>query len=80
MSRHKHEEQIRKTLTQPQELICQQRFLAAVRAGALACGRDPDTWDELGDCLGLAYQAADDRNAVSSNPSSVSSAYWSRIM
>ena len=30
--------------------------------------------------VSTAYQAADDRNAVSSNPSSVSSAYWSRIM
>jgi glycosyltransferase A (GT-A) superfamily protein (DUF2064 family) len=33
---------------------------------------DLDAW--------TAYQAADDRNAVSSNPSSVSSAHWSRIM
>ena len=31
---------------------------------------DLDAW--------TAYQAADDRNAVSSNPSSVSSAHWSR--
>jgi geranylgeranyl diphosphate synthase type II len=39
-----------------------------VRAGALACGRDPDTWDELGDCLGLAYQAADDIRDVIADP------------
>ena len=43
-------------------------FLAAVRAGALACGRDPDTWDGLGDCLGLAYQAADDIRDVIADP------------
>lgn len=43
-------------------------FLAAVRAGALACGRDPDTWDALGDCLGLAYQAADDIRDVIADP------------
>lgn len=43
-------------------------FLAAVRAGALACGRNPDTWDDLGDCLGLAYQAADDIRDVIADP------------
>lgn len=40
-------------------------FSAATVAGALAAGQDPAPWQRLGDCLGEAYQVADDlRDAV----------------
>jgi rSAM/selenodomain-associated transferase 1 len=48
------------------------------RGRRVASLRELDDVDDLD--AWTAYQAADDRNAVSSNPSSVSSAYWSRIM
>jgi len=35
-------------------------FVAASTMGALAAGRDPEPWRHLGDCLGEAYQVADD--------------------
>ncbi len=35
-------------------------FVAATCAGALAAGRDPQPWTALGECLGEAYQVADD--------------------
>jgi len=35
-------------------------FTAATVAGALAAGADPALWRGLGDCLGEAYQVADD--------------------
>ena len=35
-------------------------FVAATRAGALACGSDPEPWSALGANLGEAYQVADD--------------------
>ncbi|MTJ81663.1 MAG: polyprenyl synthetase family protein [Telmatospirillum sp.] len=35
-------------------------FVAAVKAGAIAGGADPDRWTELGLRLGEAYQVADD--------------------
>lgn len=35
-------------------------FVASAMAGALAAGRDPEPWRTMGDCLGQAYQVADD--------------------
>jgi geranylgeranyl diphosphate synthase type II len=35
-------------------------FVAATSAGALSAGADPKQWQALGDCLGEAYQVADD--------------------
>ncbi|MEM9461621.1 MAG: polyprenyl synthetase family protein [Myxococcota bacterium] len=35
-------------------------FVASAMAGALAAGRDPAPWRTMGECLGLAYQVADD--------------------
>jgi geranylgeranyl diphosphate synthase type II len=35
-------------------------FVAATTAGALSAGADPKQWQALGDCLGEAYQVADD--------------------
>ena len=35
-------------------------FVAATSAGALSAGADPKQWQALGDCLGEAYQIADD--------------------
>ncbi|TLU74059.1 polyprenyl synthetase family protein [Lichenicoccus roseus] len=37
-------------------------FACATQAGALAAGADPARWRALGDCLGEAYQVADDIN------------------
>jgi geranylgeranyl diphosphate synthase type II len=42
-------------------------FSAATVAGAIAAGADPQRWRQLGECLGEAYQIADDLlDAVSS--------------
>jgi geranylgeranyl diphosphate synthase type II len=35
-------------------------FVAATAAGAIAAGADPKPWQSLGECLGEAYQVADD--------------------
>jgi geranylgeranyl diphosphate synthase type II len=35
-------------------------FVAATAAGAIAAGADPGPWRSLGECLGEAYQVADD--------------------
>lgn len=35
-------------------------FVACTGAGAVAAGADPQPWRRLGDCLGEAYQVADD--------------------
>ncbi len=43
-------------------------FTAATRAGAIAAGGDADAWAGLGDCLGEAYQVADDIRDVAANP------------
>ena len=43
-------------------------FTAATRAGALAAGGDPAAWTALGDCLGEAYQVADDIRDVAAQP------------
>nr|WP_321986468.1 polyprenyl synthetase family protein [uncultured Lichenicoccus sp.] len=37
-------------------------FACATQAGAVAAGADPARWRDLGDCLGEAYQVADDIN------------------
>jgi len=43
-------------------------FTAATRAGALAAGGDAEAWAGLGDCLGEAYQVADDIRDVAAQP------------
>ncbi|MEY3273712.1 MAG: geranylgeranyl pyrophosphate synthetase CrtE, partial [Pseudomonadota bacterium] len=43
-------------------------FTAATRAGAIAAGGDPEAWAALGDCLGEAYQVADDIRDVAAQP------------
>jgi geranylgeranyl diphosphate synthase type II len=43
-------------------------FTAATRAGAQAAGGDPEAWTALGDCLGEAYQVADDIRDVAAQP------------
>lgn len=35
-------------------------FVASAMSGALAAGRDPQPWRTMGECLGQAYQVADD--------------------
>ena len=35
-------------------------FVAATCSGALSAGADPEPWQALGECLGEAYQVADD--------------------
>ena len=37
-------------------------FAAATEAGAMAAGHAPDRWRRLGECIGEAYQVADDLN------------------
>jgi geranylgeranyl diphosphate synthase type II len=43
-------------------------FSAATVAGALSAGGDPAEWRALGDCLGEAYQVADDIRDVVADP------------
>jgi len=43
-------------------------FMAATMAGAVAAGVPGDPWRALGDCLGEAYQAADDIRDVAGDP------------
>ena len=43
-------------------------FTAATVAGAQAAGADPVAWKPLGDCLGEAYQVADDIRDVVADP------------
>ncbi|MBL8953820.1 MAG: polyprenyl synthetase family protein [Myxococcaceae bacterium] len=43
-------------------------FVAAVSAGALSAGHDPAPWQAVGDCLGRAYQLADDLLDVCATP------------
>ncbi len=43
-------------------------FAAAAAAGALAAGADPAPWRAFGDCLGEAYQVADDIRDVAADP------------
>lgn len=42
-------------------------FEAATMMGALAGGGDPRAWRRLGECLGCAYQAADDLRDLTAN-------------
>ena len=43
-------------------------FMAATMAGAVAAGAPGEPWRALGDCLGEAYQAADDIRDVAGDP------------
>lgn len=43
-------------------------FTAATVSGALAAGAAPDRWQRLGDCLGEAYQVADDIQDLIADP------------
>lgn len=43
-------------------------FMAATMAGAVAAGARGEPWRALGDCLGEAYQAADDIRDVAGDP------------
>ena len=43
-------------------------FAAATAAGALAAGAEPAPWRAFGDCLGEAYQVADDIRDVAADP------------
>ncbi len=46
-------------------------FAAAAAAGAEAAGAAPDTWLTFGDCLGEAYQVADDIRDVIAEPQAI---------
>ena len=50
----------RADLTQYQRAKTGALFVAATCAGALSAGADPQLWRALGECLGEAYQVADD--------------------
>ncbi len=43
-------------------------FAAATMAGAAAAGHRPEPWGQLGECLGEAYQVADDIRDVAGKP------------
>lgn len=43
-------------------------FAAATMAGAAASGQDPKAWKMLGECIGEAYQVADDIRDVAGDP------------
>lgn len=43
-------------------------FAAATMAGAAASGQDPAPWSMLGECIGEAYQVADDIRDVAGDP------------
>jgi geranylgeranyl diphosphate synthase type II len=58
----------RVSLREYQRLKTGALFTAATRAGALAAGGDPEAWSGLGDCLGEAYQVADDIRDVAAQP------------
>lgn len=46
-------------------------FVAATAAGALAAGTDPAPWRRLGECLGEAYQVADDLRDACARPEEI---------
>jgi geranylgeranyl diphosphate synthase, type II len=46
-------------------------FSAAIAAGAQAAGADPAPWRAMGECLGAAYQVADDIRDVAADPSAL---------
>ncbi|MCE2856051.1 MAG: hypothetical protein RJA39_1584 [Pseudomonadota bacterium] len=54
------ESESRVSLMQYQRAKTGALFVAATSAGALSAGADPKQWQGLGDCLGEAYQVADD--------------------
>ena len=54
------ESESRVSLMQYQRAKTGALFVAATSAGALSAGADPQQWQALGDCLGEAYQVADD--------------------
>ena len=54
------ESESRVSLMQYQRAKTGSLFVAATCAGALSAGADPKDWQALGDCLGEAYQVADD--------------------
>jgi geranylgeranyl diphosphate synthase type II len=54
------ESESRVSLMQYQRAKTGALFVAATSAGALSAGADPRQWQALGDCLGEAYQVADD--------------------
>jgi geranylgeranyl diphosphate synthase, type II len=54
------ESESRVSLMQYQRAKTGALFVAATCAGALSAGADPSQWQALGDCLGEAYQVADD--------------------
>jgi geranylgeranyl diphosphate synthase type II len=54
------ESESRVSLMQYQRAKTGALFVAATCAGALSAGADPTQWQALGDCLGEAYQVADD--------------------
>ena len=58
----------RVTLAQYQRAKTGALFVAATMAGAQACGVEPEPWRALGDCLGEAYQVADDIRDVAADP------------
>ena len=58
----------RVTLREYQRLKTGALFTAATVSGAQAAGGDAEAWRALGDCLGEAYQVADDIRDVIANP------------
>lgn len=46
-------------------------FIAATRMGAIAAGQDPDSWEELGDRIGSAFQVADDLKDALESPETI---------
>ena len=58
----------RVTLREYQRLKTGALFAAATVSGAQAAGGDAEAWRALGDCLGEAYQVADDIRDVIANP------------
>jgi geranylgeranyl diphosphate synthase, type II len=58
----------RVSLREYQRLKTGSLFTAATVGGALAAGGDAEAWRALGDCLGEAYQVADDIRDVIASP------------
>ncbi len=46
-------------------------FAAATVCGAIAAGKSPDPWRRLGECIGEAYQVADDIQDLIADPSEI---------
>jgi geranylgeranyl diphosphate synthase, type II len=61
----------RVSLREYQRLKTGSLFTAATVGGALAAGADAEAWRALGDCLGEAYQVADDIRDVIEDPQSL---------